>query len=92
MSRLLLLCIVVLLACVDGRTPLADLLRPQHPSPLTPTPSPDLLAASPYYIPTDIQPGQLNYFNFTRPEGVREFWLSALLHPAPLSPSPVYGC
>ena len=37
-----------------------------------------LLAAINYRTashPADIQPGQLNYYNFTRPEGTREFYL-----------------
>ena len=43
----------------------------------TPSPSiPDALQPyAPFYLPSAVVPGQVNYLNFTRPEGVREVYL-----------------
>ena len=54
---------------------------PQRISPFPPSPSiytHPLLATINYATatsPSDVQPGQLNYYNFSRPEGTREFYL-----------------
>ena len=81
MSALFVLVLAALLAIANAADSPAFTL-PLFTPPITPAnPSTfvhPLLATINYRTathPTDIQPGQLNYYNFTRPEGTREFYL-----------------
>ena len=82
---------LTLLACITSPVPVnaqpaLHIITPSVPPPITPQPhyrtkhtyTHPLLATINYATatsPTAVQPGHLNYYNFTRPEGVREFYL-----------------
>ena len=82
MPRTLLIYVLALLLCrSDGaRSPSISITRPSKHSASSPSIHEDFHLLAPYYLPPDVIPGQLNYFNFTRPEGLREFYLYVPTH------------
>ena len=79
-SAAVVLALLAVVCCLSPATALRGSSPSRTPRPSTPSPTPTRIPAAlqpyqPLHLPSAIVPGQLNYMNFSRPEGVRELWL-----------------